>query len=376
MPDFNHDRNTPARLLYHLIRPLLFRLDAETAHHLAFRLLTAAQWALARRAAYASATLSQRLWELSFPNPIGLAAGFDKDARAPLAWSGLGFGFAELGTITAQAQPGNPRPRIFRLAEQRALINRLGFNNAGAADAAARLSRLDRTQRRVPLGINLGKSRAAPLAQAVTDYQTSFRLLAPHADYVVINVSSPNTPGLRDLQAQAHLTELLAALQAENDRLPARRPLLVKLSPDMADDDLAAAVEAIERLRADGVVATNTTIRRDLLTRPVDEAGGLSGAPLRQLATQMIRRVYQLSGGRLPIIGVGGVFTAEDAYEKIRAGASLVQVYTGFIYQGPTLPVDLCRGLEELLWRDGREHVSQAVGADARLQHAVSRESR
>jgi len=368
VPDFNHDRNTPARLLYHLIRPLLFRLDAEPAHHLAFRLLTAAQWALARRAAYASATLSQRLWELSFPNPIGLAAGFDKDARAPLAWSGLGFGFAELGTITAQAQPGNPRPRIFRLAEQRALINRLGFNNAGAADAAARLSRLDRTQRRVPLGINLGKSRAAPLAQAVTDYQTSFRLLAPHADYVVINVSSPNTPGLRDLQAQAHLTELLAALQA--------RPLLVKLSPDMADDDLAAAVEAIERLRADGVVATNTTIRRDLLTRPVDEAGGLSGAPLRQLATQMIRRVYQLSGGRLPIIGVGGVFTAEDAYEKIRAGASLVQVYTGFIYQGPTLPVDLCRGLEELLWRDGREHVSQAVGADARLQHAVSRESR
>lgn len=367
MPDFNHDLSSPARLLYHLIRPLLFRLDAETTHHLVFRFLTAAQWVLARRAAYTSAALGQQLWGLSFPNPIGLAAGFDKDARLPLAWSGLGFGFAELGTITAQAQPGNPRPRIFRLVDQLALINRLGFNNAGAADAAARLGRLDRTERQIPLGINLGKSRLTPLTDAVNDYQISFRHLAPHADYVVINVSSPNTPGLRDLQAQAHLTELLSALQAENDRLPARRPLLVKLSPDMADDDLGAAVAAIERLRADGIVATNTTTRRDLLRRPVDEGGGLSGAPLRQLATQTIRRVFQLSGGRLPIIGVGGVFTAEDAYEKIRAGASLVQVYTGFIYQGPTLPLDLCHGLEQLLRRDGHEHVSQAVGTDAGL---------
>ena len=367
MPDFNHDLSSPVRLLYHLIRPLLFRLDAETTHHLVFRFLTAAQRVLTRRAVYTSAALSQQLWGLGFPNPIGLAAGFDKDARAPLAWSGLGFGFAELGTITAQAQPGNPRPRIFRLVEQQALINRLGFNNAGAADAAGRLSRLDRGQRRVPLGINLGKSRVTPLAEAVKDYEASFRLLAPLADYVVINVSSPNTPGLRDLQAQRHLTALLTALQAENDRLSARRPLLVKLSPDMADDDLAAAVQTIERLRADGIVATNTTIRRDLLTRPTDEAGGLSGAPLRDLATHTIRRVFQLSGGRLPIIGVGGVFTAEDAYEKIRAGASLVQVYTGFIYQGPTLPLDLCHGLEQLLRPDGHEHVSQAVGADVGL---------
>ncbi len=352
--------------LYGAIRPLLFHLDAETAHRLVFDLLIAAQPVLSRCAPHTSPALRQRLWGLDFPNPIGLAAGFDKDARAPLVWPGLGFGFAELGTVTAQAQPGNPRPRIFRLVDERALINRLGFNNAGAADVAARLSRLDRGQRRVPLGINLGKSRVTPLAEAVKDYEASFRLLAPLADYVVVNVSSPNTPGLRDLQAQTHLAELLTALQAENDRLSPRRPLLVKLSPDMADDDLAAAVQTIERLRADGIVATNTTIRRDLLTHPVDQAGGLSGAPLRDLATQMIRRVYQLSGGRLPIIGVGGVFTAEHAYEKIRAGASLVQVYTGMIYQGPTLPMDLCRGLGQLLQGDGRERVTQIVGADAR----------
>ncbi|MBI1813883.1 MAG: quinone-dependent dihydroorotate dehydrogenase [Deltaproteobacteria bacterium] len=351
--------------LYRLVRPLLFHLDAETAHHLAFRLLAVAQPVLARRHAYSSAALRQDLWGLTFPNPIGLAAGFDKDARLPRAWAGLGFGYAELGTITAQAQPGNPQPRIFRLASERALINRLGFNNAGAADAAARLSRLDRAQRHIPLGINIGKSRITPIERAVADYRECFRVLAPHADYIVINVSSPNTPGLRDLQGQQHLSELLTALQDDNARLPQRRPLLVKLSPDMADDDLAAAVATIEALRGDGIVATNTTVRRDLLAQPTAEAGGLSGAPLRDLATHTVRRVHQLSGGRLAIIGVGGIFSAEDAYEKLRAGASLLQVYTGFIYQGPSLPIDLCRGLERLLQRDGKARVADAVGTDA-----------
>jgi dihydroorotate dehydrogenase len=363
MPNTNSEHEL--RSWYRFVRSLLFQLDAETAHRLVFQILRVTEALLAQRAPYSSPLLRQDLWGLTFPNPIGLAAGFDKDARAPRAWPGLGFGFAELGTITAHAQPGNPRPRLFRLAEQKAFINRLGFNNAGAADAAARLSLLDPGRRRVPLGINIGKSRQTPLANAVQDYLVSFRLLAPHADYVVVNVSSPNTPGLRDLQAGRHLNQLLAALQEEDDRLPKRRPLLVKLSPDMADDDLAEAVAAVERQRADGIVATNTTIRRDLLVAPCNEAGGLSGAPLRDLATQTIRRVRTLSGGHLPIIGVGGVFTAADAHEKIRAGASLVQVYTGFIYQGPTLPADLCRGLEEMLRRDGHEHLTPAVGVDS-----------
>ncbi|MBI4514251.1 MAG: quinone-dependent dihydroorotate dehydrogenase [Deltaproteobacteria bacterium] len=348
---------------YRLLRPLLFRLDAETAHALVSRMLAASQLVLARRPPYTSPALQQRLWGLAFPNPIGLAAGFDKDVSAPLAWSGLGFGFAEFGTVTAQAQPGNPRPRLFRLPAEGALINRMGFNNAGAAAAAARLCRRDRSRLPIPIGINIGKSRATALNDAVTDYLASFQLLAPYADYVVVNVSSPNTPGLRDLQAREHLAQLLGALQGANEQLPRRRPLLVKLSPDMADDDLAAAVETIEHHRADGVVATNTTIRRDLLAHPRDEAGGLSGAPLRDLATHTIARVRQLSGGRLPIIGTGGIFTAADAYEKIRAGASLVQIYTGFIYEGPELPRTLCRGLEALLRQDRLPHLTAAIGS-------------
>jgi len=239
----------------------------------------------------------------------------------------------------------------------------MGFNNSGAAEVATRLSRINPAQRRAPIGINIGKSRVAPIEDAVADYIASFRVLAPHADYVVVNVSSPNTPGLRDLQGQAHLRALLEALQDANARLSTRRPLLVKVSPDLADDDLAAAVEAIERSRADGIVATNTTIRRDLSTSRVNEVGGLSGAPLRQLSTETIRRIRELTGGRVPIIGVGGIFTADDAYEKIRAGASLVQVYTGFIYEGPAIAMTLCRGLEQLLARDGFTHLREAAGS-------------
>ena len=350
---------------YRLVRPLLFRLDPETVHRFVFRLLIAGQSALARRVPYTSPVLQQTIWGLRFPNPVGLAAGFDKDARAPLAWQGLGFGFAELGTVTAHAQPGNPRPRLFRLPGECALVNRMGFNNAGAADVAARLSRLDPTRRRIPLGINIGKSRITPIEDAVADYAESFRVLAPHADYVVVNVSSPNTPGLRDLQAAAQLSALLATLQDANARLPQHRPLLVKLSPDMADEDLIAAVESIERCRADGIIATNTTVRRDRLTHRFEEAGGLSGAPLRSLANQTIRRIHQLTEGRIPIIGVGGVFSATDAYEKIRVGASLVQVYTGFVYQGPSLAIDLSRGLEQLLARDRFARLADARGVDA-----------
>jgi dihydroorotate dehydrogenase len=361
VPDSSYDNDAEAILWSRVLRPLLFRLDPERAHQLAIRALALAQPWLARRAPFSSAALRRSLWGLDFPNPVGLAAGFDKDARAPLAWSGLGFGFAELGTVTTVEQLGNPKPRIFRLPAERALINRLGFNNEGAAAVAARLARTA-TARRAPLGINLGKSRVTAIEDAVADYVTSFRQLAPLADYVVVNVSSPNTPGLRDLQTQAHLSELLSALQTENGQLARRRPLLVKLAPDLADADLVAAAASIEQQRCDGIIATNTTIRRDLVREGVQEAGGLSGAPLRDLATQTIRRLYQLTAGRLPIIGVGGIFNAGDAYEKIRAGASLVQVYTGFIYQGPLFPRALCRALESLLARDGYANIAEAVG--------------
>jgi dihydroorotate dehydrogenase len=360
--------------MYRLIRPLLFRLDAERAHNLVFSGLQACESLLAHTGApraWTHPALEQRLWGITFPNPVGLAAGFDKDARAPHVWPLLGFGFAELGTITAQPQPGNPTPRLFRLPADRALINRLGFNNAGADAAAARLLRLlQRTPSRIPLGINLGKSRVTALADAADDYVRSFRRLAPLASYIVINISSPNTPGLRDLQAEEQLAALLDALGRANAAFATEQrrpglPLLVKVAPDLADDGLAAVVRAAQAGGAAGLVATNTTIRRDGLQTRIEEAGGLSGAPLRDRATEVIRRLRQLAGPTLPIIGVGGIFSAADAYAKIRAGAALVQLYTGMIFAGPRLPYHVAHGLVALLERDGFTHVSQAVGADA-----------
>ena len=358
---------------YRLIRPLLFRLDAERAHHLVFSGLVLAERLLARHAPqpWSHAALAQRIWNVDFPNPIGLAAGFDKDAQAPHVWPLLGFGFAELGTITAHAQPGNPPPRLFRLPADRALINRLGFNNRGADAAAQRLARLHRTAApSIPIGINIGKSRITPLEQAADDYVYSFRRLAAFADYVVINVSSPNTPGLRDLQAEEQLRDLLAVLVRENtnwaqqqQRTP--RPLLIKVAPDLSEDALASIVAVARDGGAAGLVATNTTIRRDGLTTTIDEAGGLSGAPLRDRATAVVRTLHRLAGGALPIIGVGGVFSADDAYAKIRAGATLVQLYTGMIYEGPRVAHRIARGLVDLLARDGFAHLSEAVGTDS-----------
>jgi dihydroorotate dehydrogenase len=365
------------RVLYRAARPLLFALPAETVHGWASTALAIVEALLERTPTPAPASdpaLRQALWGLTFPNPIGLAAGFDKNGRLPHVWAALGFGFAELGTVTAQAQPGNPPPRLFRRPEQRALLNRVGFNNAGAAAVARDLGRrLARRRSPIPLGVNLGKSRATPLDGAVDDYRTSLAALFDCADYVVVNVSSPNTPGLRDLQAEAQLAPLLAALQAENQRLAterrtAPRPLLVKVAPDLSDDGLRAVVDVAARTGAAGLIATNTTIDHSALppAHPLaGEAGGLSGAPLRERATAVIRRAYRLSGGQLPIIGVGGIFSAADAYAKIRAGASLVQVYTGFVYEGPGLPRRIASGLMTLLQRDGFPAITAAVGVDA-----------
>ncbi len=364
-------------MLYPLLRPLLFQLPPEAAHHAAFSALVPLQLALEHLPSVSppsDPSLRQELWGLKFPNPIGLAAGFDKNAALPHVWGALGFGFAELGTITAHAQPGNPAPRLFRLADDRALINRLGFNNDGAAAVAAALARHLAAHRPLtPLGINLGKSRVTPIDEAITDYCTSLRHLFPLADYVTINVSSPNTPGLRDLQAAAQLAPLLEAVQATNRQLAAEqrtaaRPLLVKVAPDLSEADLREVVAVARTAGVAGIIATNTTLQRPDLRAPAalaQEAGGLSGAPLRQLSTDVIRALYRAAGPALPIIGVGGIFSAADAYEKIRAGAALLQVYTGFIYEGPTLPRRLCTQLAQLLARDGFAHLRDAVGVDA-----------
>jgi len=320
-----------------------------------------------RSCSFSDPQLSQKLWGLTFSNPVGLAAGFDKDGVAASVWSSFGFGFAELGTVTYHAQPGNPRPRLFRLPLDQAAINRMGFNNQGAAKMAAVL-RLSR-QRRIPIGINLGKSKLTPLDQAVADYLGSFKLLKDLGDYFVVNVSSPNTPGLRSLQATEQLGPILEALQQENQ---AKKPLLVKISPDLDWEAIASLIELAQVHQISGIIATNTTIHRHNLKTEIvqatgspvmQEAGGLSGAPLRQHSTEVIRFIWQQTQGKLPIIGVGGIFTAEDAWEKITAGASLVQVYTGWVYEGPWMVRRILEGLQAKLAQQGLPNFASAVGA-------------
>jgi dihydroorotate dehydrogenase len=293
--------------------------------------------------------LERHVFGLRFPNPIGLAAGFDKNARAVPALAALGFGFVEVGTITRHPQAGNPRPRLFRLPEDGALINRMGFNNDGAEAVAARLARLPALA--VPLGISLGKSKTTPLEEAEADYLASLDTLYPYGDYFAVNVSSPNTPGLRDLQQHDRLERLLAALtarlreRAAAEGRPQPRPLLVKLAPDL-DDAALEDVAAVSLARGvDGLIATNTTLARDGLTHAVDEPGGLSGRPLLARALAVVRRLRTLAGDRLPIIGCGGLTTPDDARRFLDAGATLLQVYTAFIYEGPMLPRQLARGL-------------------------------
>jgi dihydroorotate dehydrogenase len=324
-----------------LARPLLFRLAPETAHELSMAMLGLAASVLGR---YGSAPAGRAVecFGVRFPNVVGLAAGMDKNATALPAWPLMGFGFVEIGTVTAHAQPGNPKPRVFRLPRQRALINRLGFNNEGAAAVAQRLARWRATGRwpRVPVGINLGKSRVTPLENAAEDYAESFRVLRGFGDYFVVNVSSPNTPGLRDLQAVEQLCGILRALHRENAE---GKPVLVKIAPDLAEEDIDAVVAAGEEEGAAGWVATNTTIDHSSVPSGCDEQGGLSGEPLRERATRVVRRVAARAAR--PVIGVGGVSGADSAREKLSAGAALVQLYTGLVYQGPGLPRRIVRGL-------------------------------
>ena len=316
-----------------LVRPILFSLPPETAHELALHSLSLLPTRLFANS-YSNPALKVERFGLKFLNPVGLAAGLDKNGVALQPLAALGFGFIEAGTVTYHPQPGNPRPRLFRLREDEALINRAGFNNDGAAAFARRV---EQHRPSCVLGVSIGKSKITPLEKATEDYLASFELIYKVADYVAVNVSSPNTPQLRELQQSQQLTSLLSALQTRNRELQKPLPLLVKLSPDLERAELETIVEVVERLGIDGIIATNTTISRDNLRTDAQRVaacgeGGLSGRPLRNRSTQMIADLYQLTGGRIPLIGVGGIFTAEDAWEKITAGASLVQLYTGFIY--------------------------------------------
>jgi len=357
-------------MFFRLLRPLWFALDPERAHRLAMLLMKVAERAAraGRAAAPEVPALGQVLWGLRFPNPVGLAAGFDKNAEAPHGWALLGFGFAELGTITWDPQPGNAPPRLFRLPAERALVNRLGFNNDGAAAIAARLQRRWRRPA-IPIGINIGKSMRVSLDGAPADYARALESLFPFADYVAVNVSSPNTPGLRDLQAEARLRLLLEFLAETNTGLAARRgerprPLLVKIAPDLSDEAVVAIVETARRAGAAGIIATNTTVARAAPIGRGVPAGGLSGAPLRERSTHVVRIAYRASGGALPVIGVGGIFSAADAWEKIGAGASLVELYTGLVYEGPFLARRIVEGLAERVRRAGLAHLREHVGSE------------
>jgi dihydroorotate dehydrogenase len=361
-----------------LIRPLLFRLEPERAHRLAMGLFAALAGAgplrrlVRRQLLVDDPALRVRRFGITFPSPVGLAAGFDKDGEWFGALEALGFGFVEVGTVTARPQPGNPRPRLFRLAEDRALVNRMGFNSKGAAAVAASLAR---QPARPILGINIGRSRAVPNEQAVADYRSAFELLYPHGDYFVVNVSSPNTPGLRDLQEREPVTALLRALGERNRDLAARlgvppRPILLKIAPDLNDHQLEAIVRLCGEVPVDGVVATNTTVAREGLRTPPARlaaigAGGLSGAPLTRRSREVVAALFRLSGGRLPIVGVGGIMDGEDAWQMIRAGASLVQVYTGFVYGGPGFVRSIHRHLLRRLRASGKASLEEVVGEAA-----------
>jgi dihydroorotate dehydrogenase len=337
------------------VRPLLFQLDPERVHGLATTGLHQARFAARAMESFLSVDdprLQVEVFGLRFKNPVGLAAGFDKDAELVPIWPALGFGFVELGTITAKAQPGNPRPRLFRLPQDKAIINRMGFNNDGAEAVAARLRKLKpATLHRIPVGINIGKSKVTPLEEAVDDYLFSFNTLYEFGDYFAVNVSSPNTPDLRKLQDKDALAELLGALSARNRELQSK-PLLVKIAPDLSWGQIDDVLQVIADAGLSGIVATNTTIGREgLRTRAkrANETGGLSGGPLRARATEIIRYISKATEGRLPIVGVGGIFTGADAFEKLEAGASLVQLYTGFIYEGPLALRSINRELAGLL---------------------------
>lgn len=334
-----------------IIRPILFLFDPEKVHHFTFRLIRF--WfglpltGTITRAIYTSerSATERKLFGLTFPNPVGLAAGFDKDARLIDELANFGFGFIEIGTTTPEPQPGNDKPRLFRLPADQAIINRMGFNNEGVKAAVERLRKRSST---IIVGGNIGKNKWTPNEKALDDYRICVEALNPYVDYFVVNVSSPNTPGLRELQEKEPLRALLSGVRVLANSLNPIRPVLLKIAPDLTEGQLEDIVEILKSTGMDGVIATNTTISRDNLKTGSGEiaafgAGGLSGAPLRQKSTEVIRFLRSKLGPDFPIIGVGGILTAEDAAEKIRAGADLVQLYTGFIYNGPSLIRSICR---------------------------------
>ncbi|BAO55618.1 quinone-dependent dihydroorotate dehydrogenase [Nonlabens marinus] len=357
-----------------IVRPLLFRFDPEGVHHFSFKAIKF----LSKVPGFSSLSrkryklkhpaLKRQLFGLEFENPVGLAAGFDKDAKAYSEFSDLGFGFVEIGTLTPKPQAGNPKTRLFRLKQDGAIVNRMGFNNGGVDAAVERLKRnkkrissasmLDarnnsrpealegRRNKHTLIGGNIGKNKVTPNEKAVDDYIICFNKLFDHVDYFTVNVSSPNTPGLRELQDRKPLTHILQTLQDLNNAKAARKPILLKIAPDLTDNQLMDIIGIVEDTKIDGVIATNTTIERKELKSDITlqkEAGGLSGAPLTNRATEVISFLHQKSNGAFPIIGVGGIMTAQDAIDKLKAGASLVQLYTGFVYEGPALVRDINR---------------------------------
>lgn len=370
-------------LYRNLLRPALFTLNAEQIHNRTMRALAWAgqrQWACDALHSFLGAPrLPVRLFDLDFPNPVGLAAGMDKNAEALPAWESLGFGFTELGAVTWHAQPGNAQPRVFRAIPEGAIVNRMGFNNAGAQEVAQILAEWRQRGRWPghPVGMNLGKSKITPLPQAAQDYANSLKVLVPYLDFFVINVSSPNTPNLRQLQDRAALDDILAAVLEVASQVgasskpaadkPRPKPVLVKVAPDLSFEALDEILELASSRPFVGIVATNTTISRPHVNSPeiqkiYAEAGGLSGRPLKSRSTEIIRHIYRQTGGKLPIIGVGGIFNAADAWEKITAGASLVQIYTGLVYEGPEVARAIVNGLVRLLEQSGMKDLRQAVG--------------
>ncbi len=370
-----------------LIRPILFNISPETAHEFgieALKIGLSSEMALnfaAKRFANESFGGIER-FGLKFKNPLGIAAGFDKNGVVVKQLTALGFGFVEVGTVTINPQKGNDKPRLFRLSEDSALINRLGFNNEGTAKVVERLKKI---KPNCVLGVNIGKNKDVPNEAAIENYLASFDLAFEVADYIAVNVSSPNTPNLRELQKAENLEELLGALQKRNRVLSEHlslpnakekptevgtqniKPLLVKIAPDLSEAEIEAIVDIALRLGLSGIIATNTTIKRDNLKTKINETGGLSGMPLQAKSNEVISKIYGFSKGKLPIIGVGGIFTAEDAFEKIAAGACLIQAYTGFVYQGISFARDVNSGLQKILKEKGIDNLDEAVGSQNKL---------
>ncbi|MEP7077149.1 MAG: quinone-dependent dihydroorotate dehydrogenase [Acidobacteriota bacterium] len=354
-----------SKLFEKLLRPVLFRLDAETAHELGIEALKLGAGSILG-ARHDDEILEVTRFGLKFANPLGIAAGFDKNGVVVNQLAALGFGFVEVGTVTLEPQPGNEKPRLFRLPDDQALINRLGFNNQGAKTVAGRLEKITR---KCVLGVNIGKNKDVPNEEAVENYLQCFGVVRDVADYVVVNVSSPNTPNLRELQQTENLEDLLTAVQLQNVRKTegkAPKPLLVKIAPDLSEAEIEGIVDVCISLNVAGIIATNTTIGRGGLRTPDLEKfgrGGLSGKPLSNRSTEVISQIYRYSSGKLPIVGVGGIFTAADAFEKIAAGASLLQAYTGFVYGGPSFAVDVNMGLANIFRERGFAKLDEAVGS-------------